>query len=433
MAKAATKKTKKSASASSATEKKKTTQKVVKEGIKKSLPQERGEKAMSSTAASMILPQTIYKKYLEFCAKKDLSKPNAAKVLKAFELRYANMSVEPNEAIGLVTAQSIGEPGTQLTMRTYHYAGVSEMRVTLGLPRVLEIVDARRTPSTPTMKIYLSDPDAMKDGDAARKIAARIQEITLEKITKADYTDPVSLEIKVELDEHAMQNLDLTVEEVLRRLKKNARGVKVESDGGRIIFKPKKKVYGPAYLYKIKEKLLETHIRGIKGLAHAIVKKERDEYVIQTEGSNLAKILDPPADLNLEGKIDANRTTTNDIHEISRVLGIEAGRNSIINELRNTLNAAGVENVDIRHLMLVADAMTAEGEIQAIGRYGLAGRKGSVLARASFETPLKHLLSAALHGEVDELNGVVENIMIGRPVHVGTGRVELRVPLRKEK
>ena len=386
---------------------------------------------VSRTENTTLLPGKIYKKYVEFCAKKKLSGASAKKVLTAFESRYDGMTVEPNEAIGVVTAQSIGEPGTQLTMRTYHYAGVSEMRVTLGLPRVLEIVDARRTPSTPTMKIYLSDSDARTNGDAARKIAARIQEITLERITKADYTDSVSLEIKVVLDEHAVQNLDLTFDDVVRRLKKNARGVKVESDGGgRIIFKPKKKVYGPSYLYKIKEKLLETHIRGIKGLTHAIVKKEGDEYVIQTEGSNLAKILDPPSDLCIEDKIDANRTNTNDVHEISRVLGIEAGRNSIINELKNTLDAAGVENVDIRHLMLVADAMTADGEIQAIGRYGLAGRRGSILARASFETPLKHLLGAALHGEVDELNGVVENIMMGQPIHVGTGRVELRVPPR---
>jgi DNA-directed RNA polymerase subunit A" len=123
--------------------------------------------------------------------------------------------------------------------------------------------------------------------------------------------------------------------------------------------------------------------------------------------------------------VDPTRTLTNDIHEIVTELGIEASRAAIIRELKSTLEQAGVSNVDIRHLMLVADMMTVDGTYQPIGRYGVAGEKGSVLARASFETPLKHLLDAAVHGEVDRLESVVENVMVGQPIKVGTGMVRL--------
>jgi DNA-directed RNA polymerase subunit A" len=333
------------------------------------------------------------------------------------------MSIEPGEAIGIMTAQSIGEPGTQLTMRTYHYAGVLEMNVTHGLPRVIEILDARKEPSTPSMTIFLEEGIRDKE-DEARKVAARIQEVTLRQIIAQIHTDLAALEIVTEFSQQALQNYNLDLDTLAKALKKNVRGVKFSMDGIKAVFKPKKKAYGARYVYKIKEKLLETKIQGIPNVTYALVRKDKGEYVIQTEGTNLAKVL------KVDG-VDPTRTTTNDIHEVMSVLGVEAARNAIIEEVRATLEKAGVNDVDTRHLMLVADTMTSDGTIRAIGRYGLSGQKGSVLARASFETPLKHLLSAAIHGERDELTSVVENVMVGQPVKVGTGMVKLVVKSKR--
>jgi DNA-directed RNA polymerase subunit A" len=144
-----------------------------------------------------------------------------------------------------------------------------------------------------------------------------------------------------------------------------------------------------------------------------------------TQGSNLSEVL------KIEG-VDTTLTTTNGIVEIYNTLGVEAARNSIINEAYKTLQEQGL-TVDIRHIMLVADIMTAEGEVKAIGRHGISGKKTSVLARAAFEITSAHLLQAGVTGEVDNLAGVAENIIVGQPVTLGTGAVNLIFKPNKSK
>ena len=176
-------------------------------------------------------------------------------------------------------------------------------------------------------------------------------------------------------------------------------------------------------LRRISEEVKNIKIKGIDGIKRAIIRKEGDEYVIYTEGSNFEKVLE------IEG-VDKTRTITNDIHAIYHVLGIEAARNAIINEAYSTLQEQGL-NVDIRHIMLVADLMTATGVIRPIGRQGVSGEKGSVIARAAFEITVDHLLGAARRGEVDELKGVAENVIVGQPIKLGTGSVELAIDVKK--
>ena len=157
--------------------------------------------------------------------------------------------------------------------------------------------------------------------------------------------------------------------------------------------------------------------RNTKGIGKVIIRKGDDEWIIHTEGSNLKAIF------NEEG-IDKARSTTNDIHEIETVLGIEAARNAIVYELNRTLSDQGL-TVDIRHIMLVADMMTSEGVVKSIGRHGISGEKSSVLARAAFEETGKHLLHASIRGEMDDLTGIIENIIIGQPIPLGTGSVSV--------
>jgi DNA-directed RNA polymerase subunit A" len=159
-------------------------------------------------------------------------------------------------------------------------------------------------------------------------------------------------------------------------------------------------------------------------IKRAIIRREKDEHVIYTEGSNLQKVLEID-------QVDKTRTTTNCVQEIYEVLGVEAARNAIVNEASRTLEEQGL-TVDIRHIMLVADLMTNDGDVKAIGRHGISGRKSSVLARAAFEITSTHLLHAAITGEVDNLDGVAENIIVGQPVTLGTGAVNLvYTPVRR--
>ena len=158
-------------------------------------------------------------------------------------------------------------------------------------------------------------------------------------------------------------------------------------------------------------------IKGIDGISRAVLSKTEGSWKIITEGSNLKEVL------KVEG-VDADNVMTNSILEVADVLGIEAARNSIIHEAMGTLGEAGLD-VDIRHIMLVADLMTNDGYVKAIGRHGVSGKKSSVLARAAFEITAAHLLHAAMVGEVDHLEGVTENIIVGQPVTLGTGAVNL--------
>ena len=166
-----------------------------------------------------------------------------------------------------------------------------------------------------------------------------------------------------------------------------------------------------------------VYIQGVKGIKQVLPVKRDDEYVIITAGSNLKEVLQ----LDF---VDEARTMTNDVFEIRNVLGIEAARQSIINEVFKVIENQGL-NVDVRHIMLVADTMCSSGDIKGITRYGVVSDKASVLARASFETPIKHIIAAALIGEVDELNSVIENVMLNQPVPVGTGLPALITTFKK--
>jgi len=348
-----------------------------------------------------------------------LSKKRLLEVLGKVCEKYDVHSIDPNESAGIVSAQSIGEPGTQMTMRTFHYAGVAEMNVTLGLPRLIEIVDARRVPSTPIMEIHIRSGHG--DLEKMRKIATEIEVTTLDDVAEIE-ADLEHMRVLAFPDDHRMKSRGVSWGELDERMKKIGSVQEVK----RAIGTTEKKVKAivveagePSYkkLQRLVEQVRVTKIKGIEGISRAILKKRGDGYVIYTEGSNLSKILELPY-------VDASKTTTNSIQEIYEVLGIEAARNAIINEAYSTLQEQGL-TVDIRHIMLVADMMSNDGDVKAIGRHGISGRKSSVLARAAFEITAHHLLRAAIQGEVDYLDGVAENVIVGQPVTLGTGAVNL--------
>jgi len=342
--------------------------------------------------------------------KAELSKEGVDKAVALTAEQYKKALMEPGEAVGIVAAQSIGEPGTQMTLRTFHYAGVKEQNVTLGLPRLIEIVDARRIPSTPIMTIYLTGK-YKKSKEGAVEIARNIIYTSLENIASAIYEDPVREEILVELNKSMMGDRAITMDELKDRLQIPNATVELKDDTVQIT--PKK----VENLKKLLGKVPSFHVKGVPDINRVLVTEERGEWVIRTDGSNLAKVL------QVSG-VDTSRTTTNNVHEIAKTLGIEAARNALANEAKGVLEDQGLD-VDVRHVLLVADMMTSTGEVQQIGRHGISGKKASVLARAAFEITVPNIVEAAVKGESDPLEGVTENVIVGQSIPIGTGLVEL--------
>ena len=339
---------------------------------------------------------------------------NHAKLKKVLEIaaqEYENAKITPGEAVGILSAESIGEPGTQMTLNTFHFAGVAEMNVTVGLPRIIEILDGRKELETPAMEIYLKQP--YSKGSDIKEFALSIKETKLGEIALEFSISIIDSEIEIKLDKEKMKRFDITNAQVLAAVSKQMKGFNVKDNKDSIVLRSRSKEESINQVYKAKESVKEVHLKGVKGIDQVLPVKRGDEYIIMTSGSNLSEVL------QIEG-VDAFRTATNNIFEIEKILGIEAARQSIINEVYKVIENQGL-NVDVRHIMLVADTMCFSGQVKGITRYGVISEKASVLARASFETPIKHIINAALIGEVDELDSVVENVMLNQPVPVGTG------------
>lgn len=360
------------------------------------------------------IPDSVVRDLIAGAIGRGLTKPKIERAIDLALHQYERNQIDPTEACGIVGAQSIGEPGTQMTMRTFHYAGVAEINVTLGLPRLIEIVDARRVPSTPMMNIYL-EPTYAGDAELAQRVANRIETTYLRDVADVE-TDLGNMTIAIKASRKALERKDLTMDELEESLKK-IRKVSTSRKADVINITLEE----PSYkrLLQLTETVRDLKVKGIDGIKRVVIRKEEEGYVIYAEGSNLAEVL------RTEG-VDKRRVTTNDIQGIYEVLGVEAARNAIMNEAYDTLNEQGL-GVDVRHLMLVADTMTVDGTVRAIGRQGVSGEKTSILARAAFEITVDHLLRAGMRGEIDGLNGVAENIIVGQPVNLGTGAVRLAI------
>ncbi|MCP3681501.1 MAG: DNA-directed RNA polymerase subunit A'' [bacterium] len=356
------------------------------------------------------LPPSIIEKVKKALPEKIADSKIKAVMEKVLE-EFNSMKAAPGESVGIVSAESIGEPGTQMTLNTFHFAGVAEMNITMGLPRIIEILDGRQKIGTPMMEIYLKKPYNM--GKDIKKIALSIKETKLKDIASEFSINLADMRVEVKTDEEKLKEVGITDAVLLKALKSEHKGLSVDSKKSYYSFKLRTKDEGFNEIFKLKEKIKEIFIKGIKGITQVLPVKKEGEFIIITAGTNLKKVLSMP-------EVDETRTISNNIFEIESVLGIEAARQAIIAEVFKVIENQGL-NVNIRHLMLVADTMCANGKVQGITRYGVVKEKASVLARASFETPIKHLIDASLIGEQDNLSSVVENVMLNQPVPIGTG------------
>ncbi|MDD3975952.1 MAG: DNA-directed RNA polymerase subunit A'' [Candidatus ainarchaeum sp.] len=364
------------------------------------------------------LPKIILDRIENYCVKKKFTDSKKKKLIEIVTNRYNDSLVTPGDAIGLIAAQSIGEPGTQLTLRTKHYAGSLEVSVGQGIQRVIEIVDGRLNAKYPSMKIYLNK-DFFKNDKQINKFVNSLIDIKVKDIGHFE-EDFENRTVSFISNDEKILELDLNKEEVMTLVYD-----KIDDIYASKRFTPNKNGINFVFdkstsLYEIRKSLLKWEkipLFGIKSIEKVVIIEENGEKVIVTKGSNLSEIL------KLE-EIDLNRTVTNDINEINKVLGIEAARESIVRELYYTFKANGI-SLNKRHIYVLADLMCASGKVKGIVRTGITGHKNSPFARASFEETVKHILNASFYGEIEPLTGITENMIVGQPISSGTGNIKL--------
>src|SRR6188508_1187321 len=271
----------------------------------------------------------LREKLLLSLSQNKISRDGANKVIKKTLDLFNRAMVEPGEAVGVVTAQSIGEPGTQMTLRTFHFAGVKERNVTLGLPRLIELVDARKKPVTPTMDVYLDEEHKV----SREKALSVAREIIFTKVadlierSETDYSGVLTFHIS----DSKLSERGCSIEDIMEVLKGPKKKYDVTLQEAKKIIKISIAGEPDAQtLLTMKNKLLNTRVKGVQDIERVTIVKQSEEWVIQTAGSNLSKII------AIEG-IDTSRITTNNVYEVWQTLGIEAARNALIKEVTNTL------------------------------------------------------------------------------------------------
>ena len=325
--------------------------------------------------------------------------------------------VDYGEPVGILAAQSIGEPGTQMILRTFHFAGIESTIVTSGLPRIAELVDAKKVPATPITWIYL-DGSAKSNFEKAEAVAKKISEIKLSNVVRRAVENFSKGTITLILNMQEIEAASLTPKQISGRIEKDFK-LETRIEGNNIIVSAHTK--NVKSIRSMSVKMMKTVISGIEGAGRAVIQQDKKtgEFYLVSGGSNIEAVME------MDG-VDRSRIYSNDVFAIYRVLGVEAARNTLVKELRQTLEEQKI-SVDDRHLMLIADAMTFSGTIKGVGRHGLSGQKASVFARAAYEETVKHLINAAAFGETDLMRGVTENILIGKQIPIGTGAVKLGI------
>ena len=344
--------------------------------------------------------------------------------------KYMKAVMEPGTAVGALCAQSIGEPGTQMTLKTFHFAGVASMNITLGVPRIKEIINASKKISTPIITVCLDDD---KDTEFARRVKGRIEKTTLgevsEYIEEIFLPDACFILVKLDVERIKLLKLEVNADSIKCSLC-NSKIIKVKPSDcqiiGESILTVKPGVSGKTSMYYqlqyIKDKISSVVIKGLPSVNRAVIHIDdsiagNTKYKLFVEGDNLREVLATPG-------VKGSKTTSNNTLEVAATLGIEAARKTIMKEIQYTMESHGM-SIDRRHITLLADLMTCRGEVLGITRHGLAKMKESVLMLASFEKTSDHLFDAAYYGQKDTINGVSECIIMGIPMRVGTGLMKL--------
>jgi len=366
--------------------------------------------------------------------------------LELCKVKYMKAKTEPGHAVGAVGAQSIGEPGTQMTLKTFHFAGVAGMSITQGVPRIKEIINASKRISTPVIRCELYQQFSE---DAARLVKGRIEKTYLRDVISyvSESWSASSCYIRIKIDAETVNKLQLNLraDQIAQAIHKT-RGLGVEKENiaingnfmnisldADIDVKKKSKSLAKdkddepfIRLQNLKRAIPDVVIRGYPDAARAIIAKKQGVSGQYPKGGEPNELLVEGYGLKLcmttEG-IDGSKTKCNNVMEMNSVLGIEAARSTIIAELDAVMGAQ--MDIDPRHMALLADVMTYKGVVLGITRFGLAKMRDSVLQLASFEKTPDHLFDAAVKGKKDTIEGVSECIIMGQSMGLGTGAMKM--------
>jgi len=410
-------------------------------------------------------------------------------LLEIIRKTYMKCLIHPGEMCGIVAAQSIGEPTTQLTLNTFHFAGVaSKSNVTRGLPRIEEILSLSHNPKKPSTTMYLH-MDSESDKQKALELKYQLEYTSLRDVTESIsiYFDPDNMNTLIKEDEHLMKQYNMfqevmedcnpddvfskwimrfkfSREKMLEKnvtmddvhfaikhgFKEDTKCVYSDFNDKNLIFRVriannknlllnKKKSLDQEdkiYLLKnIQENMLNNIIlKGVKGIPKIIIRKvanrlkykdtnyvSEDIWVLDTVGTNLLDCL------SLE-TIDVNRTVSNDIQEVFNVLGIEAARQCIYNELDESFES---DYINFHHMSMLCDRICATKKMVSIFRHGINNDDIGPIAKASFEETPEMFLRAARHAELDLMTGISSNIMCGQEGYYGTSAFEVMLDVNK--
>ncbi|KAH8671184.1 DNA-directed RNA polymerase III subunit RPC1 [Xylariales sp. PMI_506] len=365
--------------------------------------------------------------------------------------KFKKAHVEPGHAVGAVGAQSIGEPGTQMTLKTFHFAGVAGMSITQGVPRIKEIINASKTISTPVITCPLENN---KQIEAARVVRGRIEKTFVEDILRyvEDEWEPSRAYITLAIDLEALESMNLgislydikTAIVKAKKLKILENDIRVYPVDGTLEISVTLPDESKSRAVRSKVATMEaasdllTRVSHLKRVLPAVPISgypEATRAIIQTGEGKAEKPGEAPPFIhtvlvegyglrqcmNTEGVI-GTKVVSNNVMECKDILGIEAARTTIAKEIGDVMGDMGI---DPRHMELLADVMTYKGEVLGITRFGLSKMRDSVLQLASFEKTPDHLFEAAAGMKGDKIEGVSEKIIMGQTMTVGTGAFQV--------
>ncbi|KAF7272976.1 DNA-directed RNA polymerase II subunit RPB1-like [Rhynchophorus ferrugineus] len=414
-------------------------------------------------------------------------------LLGEIETRFQQAQANPGEMVGALAAQSLGEPATQMTLNTFHFAGVSSKNVTLGVPRLKEIINVSKKPKAPSLTVFLTGV-AARDAEKAKNVLCRLEHTTLRKVTAntAIYYDPdpqntviqedqdfvnVYYEmpdfdptrispwlLRIELDRKRMVDKKLTMEQIAEKINAgfgdDLNCIFNDDNADKLVLRIRimngddgkfgegeedvDKMDDDMFLRCIEANMLsDMTLQGIEAISKVYMhlpQTDSKKRIIITDTGEFKAIAEWLLETDgtsmmkvlSERDVDAVRTASNDICEIFSVLGIEAVRKSVEKEMNAVLQFYGLY-VNYRHLALLCDVMTAKGHLMAITRHGINRQDTGALMRCSFEETVDVLMDAAAHAEVDPMRGVSENIILGQLPRMGTGSFDLLLDAEKCK
>lgn len=347
---------------------------------------------------------------------------------------------EPGTAVGALAGQSIGEPCTQMTLKTFHFAGVASMNITQGVPRIREIINATKAISTPLIEVKLTKTDSK---EYAKAVKARIESSTIADVAEyiKEIYEPQRCFLLIKLDEEKIRYNSImcrgsdVVRAILahKKLKLKPENVTTLGNGSKIMITPPENVVrrGKEALLRhniyftlqfIKSQLAAIPVAGLNTIKRAVIQEAKKDggspsYAIFVEGADVLGVM-------AQSGVESTQTKSNHLMQIQGTLGIEAARRAIIDEINTTMKSHGVR-VDPRHLNLLADCMTSKGEILGITRFGISKMNDSALMLASFEKTTDYLFDAGQRALAEKIAGVSECIIMGRPIPLGTGLFKL--------